>query len=277
MKVVDRSLRVLDGLASQPDGIGVTRLATLLGEPAPTVHRVLGVLVQHSLARRDAESRRYYLGPRVLALGHAYARSHPLVSVAQASLSMLRDATSESAFLAELIDDSVICTAAAESNRPLRFLARVGQVMPLHAAASARAILAFRGSEEVDRLLKVGQSRRPAGDASFGTGDLAAILAVVRRTGFAVCDQEIEPEVTAVSVPIFRAPGWADASLTIVAPSHRMPHDIRPSVAKTLVDAARAISVSMGFQASTNRGHRQGVIANEPQRGPGFAALSDRS
>jgi IclR family acetate operon transcriptional repressor len=274
VRLVERVVRVLEELAAHPEGIGVTKLANLLDEPPPTVHRILAVLAVHSLVRRESESRKYHLGPRVLALGDAYARSHPLISVAQPTIEMLRNQTSESAFVAELVDDAVVCVAVAESNRALRFFARVGQTMPLNAAASARAILAFLDPYEARVLLRAHPLIRFTDATIVAVDRLEAELAAVRTTGISVCEEEIEPGVTAVASPIFDARGRATASLAVVAPSHRLIGPAREKTVALLVDAARELSEALGFSSRAAEGDG---ISHEPLGGSPLAALPNRS
>ena len=60
---------------------------------------------------------------------------------------------SETAFVSQLLGDKVVCVALAESTHQLRLFVAVGQEMPLHAAAAARAILAYRRPAFVRKAL----------------------------------------------------------------------------------------------------------------------------
>ena len=63
-----RGLRVLELLADVRDGLGVTRLAELLGDDKSQVSRTLATLAEHGYVERDPETLAYRVGWRVFAL-----------------------------------------------------------------------------------------------------------------------------------------------------------------------------------------------------------------
>lgn len=248
MRVVDRTLQLLEALSADAYGVGVTKLAEQLRDAPSTVHRLLTVLVRHRLVVQNIDSKRYRLGPGVLRLGEAYLRQNPLISVAQPHLADLRSRTSESVFLTEYVNGEAICVATAESPRPLRFFMRVGQRMPYHAAASARAILAFRPQEEAKELLRDEALQRFTETTPTTIDAVLAELGRVRQDGYAACDEEMEVGVTALSVPIRNAAGEAIASLSIVAPEHRLAGALREAAVKGLLQQASNISAALGHR-----------------------------
>ncbi len=63
LRVVDRSLRVLEALGGTPDGLALSDIAAASGLPAPTARRLLLSLVSYDYVLQDEHSRRYRLGP----------------------------------------------------------------------------------------------------------------------------------------------------------------------------------------------------------------------
>jgi IclR family acetate operon transcriptional repressor len=249
MRLVSRTIEVLRLLGQTPDGVGVTRLAEQLGESPSTVHRLLAALLEHDYVAQT-EDRRYRLGVGVLGLAHAFQRQDRLVTMARPYLSKLAAQTRESVFLAERIGDDVICVASAESPRLLSFYLRLGQRTPYHAASSARAILAFQEPAEQRRLLETERFVSFTGKTPMTLHDAASALAVTRERGFAICDEELEVGVAAVSVPVMGINGVIDASLTLVAPYDRLGPSAWYPAACVLSDAAQAIAGDMGFDST---------------------------
>lgn len=260
MRVVDRALRLLDVLAERGDSVGVTQLSEQLGVPASTLHRLLGVLVRHGLVVQETASRRYGLGPGVLRLAQSYLQGNLLVSAAQPFLASLRSRLQETVFLTALVGDDAICVASAESPRPLQFYMRIGQRMPYHAAASARAILAYRSPEEITRALGQEALERFTRATHTTAGEVRAELARVRAQGYAVCAEEMEVGITAVSAPVRDRSGTAIASVTVVAPSERLAGAQQSLAAAAVRATADAISEALGY-ASRQNGFAGGVAA----------------
>ncbi len=259
MRAIERTLRLLELLSEQPESMGVVQLGEQLHLPPSTLHRLLSVLVAHGYVVQDPGSRRYRLGSSVLRIAQSYLRQNTVLAAAQPLLARLRSATQETIFLTALVGDDAVCVATAESPRPLQFYMRVGQRMPYHAAASARAILAFRGAGEARRLLRGEALDRFTNATPRSVEDVLEELSLVRRQGYAVCEEEMEVGVTAVSAPVRDAAGEVVASVTVVAPSERLDGArLQAALAPLLVTSAQ-ISHTLGYQdpqPETHHGER---------------------
>jgi IclR family acetate operon transcriptional repressor len=205
-------------------------------------------LAERQLVVQDPDLRHYRLGPAVLRLGDSYQRQNRLIAVGRGYLASLEANAGESAFLTELINDDAICVATAESYRPLRFFMRIGQRMPYHAAASARAILAFQPLLDAERLLRKEKLDRFTEATPTTIEQALEELGRVRQCGYAVCDQEIEVGVAAISVPVRQGSGHVRASLSIIAPHERLTGERKNALIQMLLDAAIGISTTLGYQ-----------------------------
>ncbi len=65
---LEKALDACEALAAAPRGLSVTDLARLLRQPAPTVHRLLGVLKRRGFVRQDEGTLRYSLTLKMLDL-----------------------------------------------------------------------------------------------------------------------------------------------------------------------------------------------------------------
>jgi len=89
MRLVSRTLDVMELLAEHADGLGVVRIGAELGEAPSSIHRLLAVLVRRGYVVQDAVTRRYRLGSAVLRLGQAYQQRSRLISAAMPHPSLL--------------------------------------------------------------------------------------------------------------------------------------------------------------------------------------------
>jgi IclR family acetate operon transcriptional repressor len=258
LAVLARALQLVNALAEQTDGIGVNQLSAKLGEPPATVHRMLTALCVEGVVRQDDHSKRYRLGPITLRWAQAFLKQDTTASAAQPFLDELRSRIAESVFLTELVSDHAVCVATAESPRPLRFFMRVGQRMPWHAAASARAILAYRSDGEARRLLKVERIRRFTVATPIRLTEVMQQIKEVRAKGVATCDEELEVGVTALAAPVRDVTGEVIASVSVVAPSQRLSGDARRTVITEVLSTARRISEVLGYRGDAIRQRRAG-------------------
>lgn len=245
--VVVRSLSILTQLSERREGLTLQQLHQNLEIPLGTMHRLLATLEGERFVVRSPSTKRYTLGAAALSLGHRDQFDAFVVAPPAAVLDAGRD-SGETVFLTQMIDSRVVCISLVESVHPLRLFVRVGQVMPLHAAASARALLAYRDPAFVEALLAA-QHRE-----AFTTGTIREInqlidhLAQVRRHGFDVCSSELDNDVWAVAAPIFDASGRVECSVAMAAAAGRVGTPARRAECTNIVlRAAAQLSRGRGY------------------------------
>ncbi|TAM70195.1 MAG: IclR family transcriptional regulator [Microbacteriaceae bacterium] len=247
MQVVVRALSVLSCLAENPHGLTLQQLHTRLDIPLASIYRIVATLEHENFVARSAATKRYSLGQGARRLGRGPDYTAHLVPP-PAPLLDLAAATNETVFLTQLIDSRVVCVALVESRHHLRLFVRVGQEMPLHAAASARAILAFRDPVLVEALLSSNPPGFLAKDTLRNAGEVIDHLGAVRERGFDICDNELDDDVWAVSAPVFDATGRVEYAVALAAASARMQTpEKRTSAVAEVLSAAQKLSADLGY------------------------------
>jgi len=155
--------------------------------------------------------------------------------------------TQETVFLTEMVGRRAVCTALVDGSRPLRLSVRVGQELPIHAAASARAILAFMPEDEVNQLLDAHDFVRFTEKTPHTVAAVKKHLCEVAHRGFDMCDQELDLNVVAISAPVRSQIGAVTASVTLAAPRDRISALVRRRWTAQVIGAARAISTESGY------------------------------
>lgn len=245
MQVVRRALQVLRVLSDHQDGLTLQDLSRELSSPPATMHRLLAVLEDERFVVRSATTKRYSLGADAFLL--ALTAKH-VAEVAREELAALSRSNGETAFVSELVGDRAVCTALVEGSRPLRLFVRVGQELPLHAAASSRAIIAFLDQEYVAEVLRRSDLVRFTDETPGTVDETLAHLLVVRSQGFDLCEEELDPNVWAVGAPIRDHIGNVVASVTVAGPVERIDAVTRRKVIGDVRAAADAISRQIGFR-----------------------------
>ncbi|MEW5982439.1 MAG: helix-turn-helix domain-containing protein [Acidobacteriota bacterium] len=65
---IDKALGVCEALSTAPSGLALTDLSRAIGQPRPSVHRLLAVLKRRGYVRQDDETQRYSLTLKMLDL-----------------------------------------------------------------------------------------------------------------------------------------------------------------------------------------------------------------
>jgi DNA-binding IclR family transcriptional regulator len=212
--VLDKAVAILRAVADEPASLAELVARTEL--PRATAHRLATALEAHRLLRRTSTGA-WAPGPALAELGRG------------PHLSVLRDATGESAQFYVRDGSSRICLAASERTHGLRDTVPVGARLPLTAGSAAHALLAFAPAEEVTALLP---------SASF----TARTLLDVRRRGWAHSVAEREAGVASLSAPVRDGAGGVLGAVSISGPVERLGRRPSPEVVSAVLEAAVAIS-----------------------------------
>lgn len=204
LRPLHEGLLLLERLSDQPEALGISDAARVLGWPKSRVHRILAALVAAGYVEQDAD-RRYRATPKVLRLASGTMSRHPL---RQQALPFLRRAcaqTGADATISILHEERslAIATDSATGDPAVDPFAMLGRSSWLHGAANGKVLLAWMPLVEqrdlLARLELPALTRRTITDRQR----LAIELERVRERGWAVNDRENHPDVFTVSVPVF--------------------------------------------------------------------------
>lgn len=235
---VVRALAVLEALAEADGDVALAQLAATLELPVPTVHRLLKTLAARGYVRQ-ADSRRYVLGPALIPLG---LRATPQLALdARAVLQELEDEVGETANLAVLDGDFVLYVAQVPSRHRMRMFTEVGRRALPHATGVGKAMLATLPDDRVRALVRrTGMPQLT--DATLATEEaLLSDLRETRRRGFAVDDGEHEVGVRCIAIAIPDASSGPTA-VSISGPAARVTEVVIPDAVAALTRAARTLS-----------------------------------
>lgn len=227
---------------------GVTRLAALIGSDKSQVSRSLKILAEHGLVDRDAETRGYRLGWRLLAMAGRSSRS-ALLAAAEPVLKRLVRETGERAHLSVLSGTQVLTVLSEGSDHAVQAAGWVGRSVPLHSTSTGRALLFDHTTEEVADLVADMSFAGATPKAPRNAQQLCERIAASRARGFALVDEEFEAGLVAVAAPVRDFGGRIVAALNVSAPSFRFATKL-PRAGKQVKAAADGLSASLGWDGS---------------------------
>lgn len=235
--ILARYATVLEALAAASGGLSLIEVVQATGLPRGTVHRLLGALrAVGYIAPRDGR-KVYVLGPRLLRLLHQGTAPAAVSALAQPILAGLVARFRETAFLAKLVGAEVQSAAMAVPEGDGQSYVQPGRVMPVHAAASAKAILAFQDEALIGEALSRPRARY-TDNTRLAVAEVRADLGRVRRQGFAVCDEELDPGVLSYACPVHLEGAGVLYSIGLVGLSQRLGSHPEAEIVARLHDAA---------------------------------------
>jgi DNA-binding IclR family transcriptional regulator len=246
MQPVVRALRVLTSLADHGGGLSLQELADVLGLPPSTVYRLTAVLIDEGFVVRTGQGKHFMLGPAVRRLV-ASTSSDYVRRVAEPVIARLNRETGETVFLAELVGNEAVCFAIKQGTRPLRMYVQLGSLLPLHAAASARVLLAHADEATAAALLDEVEFTQWTPRTITDPRELLRHLELVRERGYDICDDEMENHVWAAAAPLRDITGEVRAALAVVAPLPTVGDaGRRATLQAAVMSAAAELSAELG-------------------------------
>jgi IclR family transcriptional regulator, KDG regulon repressor len=236
-----RGLKILDLLGQNPDGASITELAEVLGVDKGSASRLVSTLTRHGYAEKDEVTRRFHLGSQVVSLSRSVLTRLPLREAAKPFLRQLMERTGECAHLAVPAQGKVLYIDQVESPATLRVNAQVGTMNPMHCTALGKALLAFG---ELDLPVEL---ERYTTHTIRSKRALLTHLEQVRQAGYAVDDEEFDPGVRCLAVPVYDFRGKVVGSMGISGPSSRVTPEKLPALAEIVVEIGKALSERLTF------------------------------
>lgn len=218
---LDRALAVLDALASAARPTSITELATLCGLPVPTAHRLAGQLEARGLVKRALGSKKLLVGPALVRLGMAAAQAAVRSDRVHDVLVALAAKLGEPCQIGVRAGNEVVYVDTVRPARSAGLHFEQGRRAPLHSSSIGKIFLAELPDEQLALWLKNAELPRLTPATIVSARKLEAVIADVRRNGWAASNEEFAPGVVGCAVPIRLRDGSLIAGLGISVPSAR--------------------------------------------------------
>jgi DNA-binding IclR family transcriptional regulator len=153
---LEKALRILTSFTPVNREKGTGEISQEMDAHVSTVSRQLKVLTRHGFLQFNPRTKKYSLGKTCLDLGWAVRQTirDQFVIIAQPFIDDLRDVLEKDVALEILIGESTILAYRAWGPQVNKIRFTMGERLPVHITAGARAIMAFSSADLVDDLLK---------------------------------------------------------------------------------------------------------------------------
>ncbi len=230
---LERGLAVLEALAGSEaasrGGLGVVRLAELVGSDKSQISRTLATLAEHGLVERDPDTLAYRVGWQAYALAARAGEPRLLAAAPRLLRGLVRD-LGESAHLSVRQGASVLTLLSESPASAIHAPVAVGALTPLATTSAGRALAIDLEPDELGALGLAGDAER---------------IAEARGLGYAIVREEFEPGLVAAAAPVRDSGGRVVAAVNVSAPAFRFASRLEEAAA-AVVAAAAALSADLG-------------------------------
>ncbi len=221
MTSLARGLLVIQAFTQQTPQMTISQLSLRTGLSRAAVRRCLYTLTKLGFAGTEDGSR-YALRPRMLSLSQTYAASNDLAVAAQPVLERLSAAHRESFSVATLDGDDIVYIARTSTARMMTVDLHIGSRLPAYCTSMGRVLLAQLPPEALEQYLARVVLTPLTTRTITSVEKLRPLLRSIRRTGFAICDQEYEVGLRSLAVPVYAPSGRVVATLNLSGSAPRI-------------------------------------------------------
>jgi DNA-binding IclR family transcriptional regulator len=242
---IERAAAILRLLSGRSRRLGVVELAGQLGLPKGTVHGILRTLQSVGFVEQDHDSGKYQLGAALLHIGSSYLDANELRTRALNWADSLATQSGESVRIGTLHDRQVLIVHHVFRPDDSRQALDVGSLVPMHATALGKALLAHHRYLVTD-LENPLASFTPS--TITDTDSLERVLDDVQARGWASELGELYPGVASIAAPIEDRRGLIAGAISVSGPAERLCENNVPraDLVGYVMETARTVSRELG-------------------------------
>ena len=209
---LDKAFLIIELLASHPQGMLVSEMATALGRSLGELFRIVVVMEEARYLEKSPIDDRYRVTYKFLDIAYRATPARQLTAAALPEMQSLALNVGQSCHLVVIEGGAGLVIAREENPGTRGFALRIGASIDIVASCSGKVLLAFAAPAQRVRILDRAEA---AQGQAIDRVALAEELERVRAQGHGLRESPITRGVTDLSAPIFGFGGDCMAALTI--------------------------------------------------------------
>ncbi len=248
---VERALNILEAAAQRREGLTNAEISRKLGIPKSSASYILRTLEKRGYLRRELETGRYRLGLKILSLGGDAQANLDIADLALPFLRVLGEKIRMTVHLAVLDQGEAVYIEKVEAPGFFKVNTWVGRRMFLHSTSVGKCLLAWLPKNEIETIVKQHGLKKRTPKTITSIAKLLADLEQVKRSGYAVDDEENSLGARCLGAPIFDALGNVTAALGASGTLTQTDEVDMPRIIDALKETARRISRQLQKSGTT--------------------------
>lgn len=248
IQAVEFALEILEYVARRQASVGVSEMSRAFGTTKSRVHRHLQTLVSAGYLIRNAETERYSISARLMALGQAVSEGFELASAAREIARELRDQLGHAVVISQPESDGNRILLLMPSRSDVDISVKPGSMLQFASSAQGKITLAFGDQLLLPRLLADGIPMI----TPYTVTDPDTIrreIEAVRRHRWATAPNEAMVGLNALAAPIFDALGSYVGSIAMTDSIQFIQETPTTEQIRELLLAADRVSASLGYRS----------------------------
>lgn len=248
IQVIDRALDILELLATEKGGLGVTEIGIKLGLHKSTVHRIVSAMGERGYIEKAAKNGIYKVGLKLVELSSILLSNVELKTEARSYLWELTSKLNLTSHLAILDGVDAIYIEKVDVLSNIRLYSQIGRRIPVYCSALGKSLLSGLFDEELENVVSKCNFIKLTPNTIIDGSELIRQIKQVRVTGWSVDDEEHDEEIRCIAAPVFDYRGKVIAAVSISGPISTVSKEKDESNGELVAGVALKISKRLGYK-----------------------------
>lgn len=244
---------MLEAVAQDAEGLSNAEISRKLEIPKSSASYILRTLETRGYLTRNPETGKYRVGLKILSLSRGALSGIDVREVALPIMRHLMEKTNLTCHLAILDGPDAVYIEKVEPTGFIRMDTWVGRRMRVHATSVGKALVAHIPQERLEKILTERGMEKRTPKTITTVSRLLKDLEKVREQGYAVDDEENNMGARCVGAPVFNQQGTIEAAIGLSGTINQVNPHTMPRILEHLKDAARHVSMQLGYRAPHRR------------------------
>lgn len=248
IQVIDRALDVLELLATEKNGLGVTEVGKRLGLHKSTVHRIISTMAERGYIEKASGGGSYKIGLKLVELSSVHLSNVELKTEARPYLWELTSKMNLTSHLAILDGADAIYIEKVDVVSNIRLYSQIGRRIPVYCSALGKSLLSGLSDSELEDIISKCNLKKLTGNTITDREELVNQIKRVRVIGWSVDDEEHDEGIRCIAAPVLDYRGKVIAAVSISGPSSAVSRERDLEVGELVAGIALKISNRLGYK-----------------------------
>lgn len=196
------ALQILEFFAERQRPANAAEIADAMGWPRSSTFKLVGTLAAMGYLYEPLPRGGHYPSPRWLELAEKVSQADPLPAGLARLVRAVMEESGETVAISAPAGLHAMFVDVAESRQPVRYFARVGDRVPIHASSAGRALLAQMSAEERQALYRRIDFTSYSATTPMTPERIEAELAAGEARGWHQSNAEYTPDLAGVALAL---------------------------------------------------------------------------
>jgi DNA-binding IclR family transcriptional regulator len=245
---VERALKILDLFDERERELTITEISKRMNLHKSTVHSLLKTLQEQRYIAQNEENGKYSLGLKLFERGNMVVSNLDLRKAARKHLEWLSTTTNLTIHLVVLDGQDGVYIDKVEGSGVTVVYSRIGRRVPIHTSAVGKSLVLTKTDKELDFLLDGYTYTKPTEKSIGSKEEFLVEVEKARIAGYSIDNEENEPGIVCLAVPIKDYSGKVIAAMSVSMPATKENVEARDYYVRILKECSSKISQELGYE-----------------------------